>query len=118
MVDGSYGKGEYSDLHDFMSCIGGFRVDDVFDRKIQVRAYEDDNGYIMMYDQKKAIEFAKINNLMVGTVSTFDKGYEREGDSCSRSILLCRYQTSQYVTNIKKYFFYSKKINALYEEIN
>lgn len=110
-------QSEFENLHDFMSSIGGFRVDDIFDKKIKVKVYEDDNGYIMMYNQKQAKEFAEKNELLIGTVSMSDKGYEREGDSDSGAVSLYTYQTRGFGTNIKKFFFYTKQVDAHYEEV-
>ena len=110
-------QNEYKNLNEFMKLIGGVKVEDIFDKKIKIKAYEDNDGYLMVYNFQQAKELAIQNGLHIGSLSVHDKGLSREGDSNSKSASLYCYQTSEYGINVKKYFFFSKKIEAFYEEL-
>lgn len=101
----------FNSLHDFMRYVGGLRVDELKDRKIDLKVYEDELGYIMIYNESKAHEFARTNNLNLGTVVTTESG-----DDSSEYVRKLNYRTLSLGYDIKKYFFYTKKAEAFFEE--
>jgi hypothetical protein len=107
-----------ANYQEFMNFIGGVKFNDNRIRS-QAKVYEKDHyGYIMIYSRDQAQKFAEKNNFRIGTVSVSDKGYERDGDSDSRFVSLYSYQTREYGTNIKKFFFYIEPVVASCEELD
>lgn len=108
---------ECKNLDEFMEKVGAITVNDIGDKRIDLKVYIKYNGYVLLHDLSKARNLAEQYDLKIGTISVCDKGREIEGDSDSRFISLWIFRTRDHQINVKKYFLYTRNVDATYSEI-